>query len=288
MSLTKKFLPSPRLDTHDESPLADGKNYRGGVRGKRLVLGIIFVCVLYLVVIGNLITLIVLASALRLDLRGSYYFSFAADNLLRVHASLLTDRILLDGNVTSDPPLSISSLSEVQFRGGTLLSDQAGIISQPSVLSVTRNSTRASDLVLRSNLGSPQLELLAGAVRLHPLLRAGEISASSVIQASAILTRNRSLLIRGNTANKFVGARGASLSTQTLLVSADNGSLSLQAPTINISAYDSVLLSGRQLTGSDDVRSTQLRLCACKDGALFLLSHASNNCRLRGPAGNLC
>ena len=291
MSLTSKFLSSPILDARDESVSSDLKNYRGGVRGKRLLLGLILVCAMYLIAIGNLVTLIVLSSALRLNSRGSYYLSLAADNL-RVYSPLLADRIMLDGSVASDSPVSLSSLSEVQLRAGTLLSDQAGIISQTSVLSVSRDSILthnfSSDLILRANLETQQLVSRAGAVRVDSLLQAGELSAGAGIETAAIQTGNMSLLVLGDSAKSFEGGRGASLSTETLLVSADNSTLSLRASTISVSAYDSVLLSGGELASSDgSVRSPQLRLCACQNGALFLLSN-SNNCRLRGPAGDLC
>ena len=290
MSLTKKFLPTPKLDTRDESPLSDRKNYRGGVRGKRLLLGLIFLCVVFLIVLGNLITLVVLASALRLDSRGSYYFSFPADDLFRVYSSLFADRMLLDGRVTSDPSLSISSLSEVQLIAGTLLSDETGVISLPSALSVARDSVSTHNLSFDSTLRSHQLEARDGTVRLHSLLlEAPELTASSGIETTAVQARNSSLQIRGDSAIQFEGGRGTSLSTQTLFLSADNGTLRLQANSINISAFDSVLLSGRELTGSEGgTTSPQLRLCACQDGSLFLLSHTSNNCLLRGPAGGLC
>ena len=290
MSYTSTFLLNPSMNTQEDNTRSDKKYYRSGVRGNRVLLGICFIFIMYVIVIGNLITLVLVSSLLRLNSQGSIHFSFVADNALRFHSSLYAEKALVEGLIMSSPSLSISSPSDLQLRAGVLLSDEAGVLSQTSVLSMSENSISTHKLTNHIILHAPYQNqdtiFLAGDVRINLSIQAEELSADSGFE-TAVIENRESLMIQGDSDVTLQGGRGVSISTQTTLIGAPNSTLSLQADNINITSSDSLLLITKELT-NDDVISLQLRLCACKDGALFLLRHGSDSCRVRGSLQNLC
>lgn len=289
MSSTRTFLLKPTMNTQEDTASSD-KYYRSGVRGKRVLLGICVLFFMYVIVIGNLITLVLVSSLLRLNSQGTAYFSFVADNTLRLHSSFYAAKALVDGQIQSSPSLSIFSLSDLQLRAGVLLSDEAGVLSQTSVLSVSEHSISTHNLTNHVILHAPYQNqdtiILSGDVKINSPIQAKELSADSGFE-TAVIANRESLVIQGDSNITLQGGRGVSVSTQTTLIGAPNSTLSLQANNINMTASDSLLLITKELTG-DDVTSLQLRLCACKGGTLFLLRHSSDSCRVRGSLQDLC
>ncbi|KAI6651025.1 hypothetical protein LOD99_5602 [Oopsacas minuta] len=292
MSLTKTFLLNPNLSTEEETQTSEKKYDRNGVRGKRICLGICILFFMYLIVVGNLITLILVASSLRLNSQGSSHFSFLPNNVLRFYSSLFADRVLVDGPIRATPSLSISSLSDIELRAGKLISDQAGVLSRTSVLSVTNNFIAThnitNDLILHTTLSNQDIISLSDSVMINSLVYSEVMSASSGFETDSIVRKSGGTLkIRGGTAS-LQGGRGASVLSQSSLLSAPNGTITLKANNINITASEYLLIPAKELTQQEDVTSLQLRLCACKNGALFLLRHSSYSCEVRGPVGDLC
>ena len=290
MSSTSTFLLNPSMNTQEDNMRSDKKYYRSGVRGKRVLLGICVIFIMYVIVIGNLITLVLVSSLLRLNSQGSVHFSFVADNTLRLHSYFYAEKALVDEQILSGSSISISSASDIQLRAGVLLADEAGVLSQTSVLSVSEQSISTHNLtnhiILHAPFQNQDTIFLSGDVRINSSIQAKELSTDSRFETEVIENRD-SLVIQGDSDITIQGGRGVSVSTQTTLIGAPDSTLSLQANDINITASDSLLLITKELMG-DDVTSLQLRLCACKDGSLFLLRHSSDSCRVRGSLQNLC
>ena len=299
MSLTKKFLYNPKLDSSEPSEDSD-KLFKGGVRGKRILIGIIILSFMYLLAIGNLIALIIVSASLHLNSFGSLYFSFVNEDTLRLHSTVSVERLLLEGDIHSDSAMSLSSLNRILLNAGAVISDDVGIVSSPTFLSMTGDAILSSTLtfriyVTRANSSNLQMESLSNYVSFHSRVRARKLNVTSGIQVQTLNLTNATNgtnfiskgvnTITGDSGVRVEGSRGVKVSGR--LVSASYNAANFISPRMNISAPNMFIISTAE--SMDNGTSTpQLRLCACNTGALFLLNSSPDSCRMRGPVSNLC